>query len=97
MRELNYTGDDFAAFIEELIDSHRFSDSKEEGIARLVVDKGFEALSDKQGYVFENSIDPYVVSECKRCGCEVPWCEMSAVEFNGGLCSWCWQLSSKDD
>ena len=97
MNSSRYSEEDFNAFLRELIDTNRLSDSKEEGIAKLVIDKGFESLSDKQKYVFEEAISHYVYDECKRCGIEIPWCEMSAAEDNGGLCSWCQQLSSHDD
>lgn len=92
-----YSEEDFSGFIQELIDTKRLSDSKEEGIAKLVIDKGFDSLSDKQKFVFEKAISHYVYDECERCHGEIPWCEMSAAEDNGGLCSWCQQLSSHDD
>jgi hypothetical protein len=92
-----YSEEGFYDFLQELIENKRLSDAKEEGIAKLVIDKGFDSLSEKQKFVFEKSIDPYVFDKCKRCGCEIPWCEMSAAEDNGNLCSWCQQLGSKDD
>ncbi|MDD3386132.1 MAG: hypothetical protein PHN30_10515 [Bacteroidales bacterium] len=97
MDSSRYSEEDFNSFLQELIDTKRLSDSKEEGIASLVIDKGFEALSDKQKFVFEKSISHYVYDECSRCGGEIPWCEMSAAEDNGGKCSWCQQLGRNDD
>ncbi|MBF6643905.1 hypothetical protein [Chryseobacterium indologenes] len=88
--------EDFNDFLKDLIDNKRLSDSKEEGIALLVIDKGFESLTNKQKFVFEKAIDYYIYEECTRCGCEIPWSEMSAAEDNGGMCSWCQQLSRHD-
>lgn len=96
MEQKRYSGEDFNDFIKELIDNKRLNDSKEEGIAKLVIDEGFENLSDKQKFVFEKAISEYVYDECSRCGLEIPWSEMSAAEDNGGMCSWCQQLSRND-
>jgi hypothetical protein len=92
-----YLEEDFNDFIKELIDNKRLNDSKEEGIAKLVIDQGFDSLTDKQKFVFEKSIDHYIFNECSRCGEDIPWCEMSAAEDNGGKCSWCQQLGRDDD
>ncbi|CAM3757189.1 hypothetical protein FSS13T_03020 [Flavobacterium saliperosum S13] len=92
-----YEGEEFNEFVKELIEYKRLNDSKEEGIAKLVVDKGFESLTEKQKFVFEKSISHYVYDECKRGGCEIPWSEMSAAEVNGNVCGWCQQLGRDDN
>ncbi len=97
MDSKNYHGEEFNRFIKELIDQDRLNDSKETGIAKLVIDKGFESLSDKQKFTFTNSISEYVYDNCLRCGNEIPWEEMSGAEDNGGMCGWCQQLSRDDD
>ena len=84
-----YSEEDFGDFIQQLIDGQHFDSSKEEGIAKLVLDKGFEALSPKQQHVFEKSISYYVTEECDTCSNPIPWCEMYIAEDNGGNCSWC--------
>lgn len=91
-----YIEEDFKDFVKELIDNKRLNDSKEEGIASLVIDKGFDLLSDKQKFVFEKAISHFVYDKCTRCGNEIPWSEMSAAEDNGVMCSWCQQLSRND-
>lgn len=96
MKSERYSGDEFKEFLKELIGNKNFSDTKEEGIAKKVIDDGFESLSEKQIYVFEKSISHYVYDDCKRCSLEIPWSEMSGAEDNGGLCSWCQQLSRND-
>lgn len=97
MNTERFSEEDFNGFLLELINGHKFSTSKEEGIAKLVLDKGFEALSVKQKFVFEKELSHYVYDECSRCGDYIPWCEMSGAEDNGGMCGWCQQLSLHDD
>lgn len=96
MESKRYLDEDFNDFVKGLIDNKRLNDSKEEGIASLVIDKGFKSLTDKQKFVFEKAISHYVYDECSRCGNEIPWSEMSAAEDNGSMCSWCQQLSRND-
>ena len=96
MESRRYLEEDFNDFVKEIMDNKRFSDSKEEGIASLVIDKGFDSLSEKQKFVFEKAISYFVYDECSRCGNDIPWSEMSAAEDNGGMCSWCQQLSGHD-
>ncbi len=92
-----YLEDDFNEFLKELINNNNLNDLKEEGITKQVIDKGFESLTDKQKWTFEKAISYYTYDECDRCGLEIPWIEMSASEINGGLCSWCQQMESKND
>lgn len=96
METKRFAEEDFNDFIKGLIDNKAFNDSAEEGIAKLTMDKGFDSLSDKQKFVFEKAISHYVYDDCKGCGLEIPWSEMSAAEDNGGMCSWCQQLSRND-
>lgn len=96
-KKVDYSAEGFEDFLRELIETKRLDGSKEVGIAKLVIDKGIDSLSEKQRFAFEDSIDHYIFNECSRCHSEIPWCEMSAAEDNGGLCSWCNQVGSKDD
>ncbi len=91
-----FAEEDFNEFIEELINNKRLNNSSEEGIAKLVIDKGFDSISTKQKFVFEKAISHYIYDDCKRCGNDIPWSEMSAAEDNGGVCSWCQQLGRND-
>jgi hypothetical protein len=91
-----FAEEDFNEFIEELINNKRLNNSSEEGIAKLVIDKGFDSISTKQKFVFEKAISHYIYEDCKRCGNDIPWTEMSAAEDNGGVCSWCQQLGRND-
>lgn len=44
MEQKRYSGEDFNDFIKELIDNKRLNDIKEEGIAKLVIDEGFDNM-----------------------------------------------------
>jgi hypothetical protein len=97
METKRFLEEDFNDFLQELIKNKKLNDTKEEGIANLVIDKGYNSLSDKQKFVFEKAISHYVINECSRCGEDIPWCEMLAAEDNGGKCSWCQQLGRDDE
>lgn len=51
MKEERFIEEDFEGFLEDLIKSGRLDD-KEAGIAKRMLDKGYDNLSDKQKYVF---------------------------------------------
>ena len=84
-------------FLRELLKTGKL-DQTAAGITRLVLDKGEQALSEKQQHVFQKYvIDVYVTKECKRGGCDIPWCEMLEAHDNGGYCSWCAKMMSNND
>lgn len=56
MKKERYLEDDFNGFVEELINLSRLED-KEEGIAKRMLAKGYDSLSDKQKYVFDKAIE----------------------------------------
>lgn len=95
MEKNRFGGDDFNEFIQELINNKNIDDTKERGIAKLVIDKGYDSLTQRQKYVFERSIEHYYQEDCSFCGLEIPWSEMSATEINGGKCGWCAQVHDK--
>lgn len=88
MKEQRYLEEDFNGFVEDLINSGRLED-KELGIAKRMLDKRYESLSDKQMYVFDKMIENNSTQECQMCGCDIPWCEMLEALDNGGYCSHC--------
>ena len=84
-----------ADFVKELIDANMLEGAAL-GVAKLFVDKGKNTLSQKQTYVFDNFvIKNNIIKECKRCGNEIPWCEMFPALSNGKLCNYCWYMSEK--
>jgi hypothetical protein len=97
MDKSRFLEEDFNDFLKELLDGQMLGDSAAEGITKLVIDKGYDSLSDKQRYVFDKAIGEHFTDECSRCGLDIPWTEMTATEFNGGMCGWCQQLSRHDD
>ena len=94
MRKEKYNEEGLSAFIEELIDSNRL-EGMEAGIARLMLDKGYDSLSKKQRYIFDKSIENHTIDECQRCGVDIPWCEMLEALVNGGYCGYCQHMMEK--
>lgn len=88
--------EDFEGFVQDLIGSGRL-DEKEAGIAKRMLDKGYDTLSDKQKFVFDKAIENNVIKECQRCGCDIPWCEMLEALDNGGYCNYCQHMMEKID
>lgn len=71
MRKERYYEDDFNGFVEEIINSSRL-EGKEAGIAKQMLDKGYDSLSEKQRYIFDKSIENNTIDECQRCGVDIP-------------------------
>lgn len=94
MRKEWYREEDFNGFVEELINSSRL-EGKEAGIAKLMLDKGYDSLSEKQKFVFDRAIEDNIVDECQRCGDDIPWCEMLEALDNGGYCGYCQHMMEK--
>ena len=86
--------DEFEGFVEDLINSGRIED-KELGIAKRMLDKGYDSLSVKQKYVFDKMIRDNSIEECARCGVTIPWCEMLEALDNGGYCNYCQYMMEK--
>jgi len=88
--------DGLGAFLSDLLDDGYAMGSAAEGIARQVIDKGIDSLTDKQRSVFNNKVLSLAPGECIR-GCEIPWSEKYEAMSNGGLCSWCARMKEKAD
>lgn len=91
-----YNEPDFPDYLQDLITSGRI-DNKRIGIIRYFLDYGYDALSEKQRYVFNQTIEDNIVDECTRCAIEIPWCEMLEALDNGGFCNYCQHMMEKDD
>ena len=83
-----YLEEDFKGFIQGLIDLHKLNETAE-GISKLMLDRGYDALSEKQKKVFDNAIKQHYVDECKGCLCQIPFGEMLEALDNGGYCGAC--------
>lgn len=94
MRKERYFEEDFEGFVEDLIKFDRLDD-KEAGIAKRMLDKGYDSLSPKQKYVFDKMIENNCIEECKRCACDIPWSEMLEAFDNGGYCNYCQHMMEK--
>jgi hypothetical protein len=67
------------------------------GIARQVMRDGKRSLSERQLFVFDRYIGPYLELECRRCHIEIPACEIVHALSDGGLCGWCNHQAGKLD
>jgi hypothetical protein len=67
------------------------------GVARLFVDKGEKALSDKQKHVLDTHvIESHVVAKCELCGGDISLNEQ-IFALDDGYCSSCRHKLEKDD
>ena len=82
--------------LRQLIASGRLNGT-EAGIAKQVLEKGYNSLTKKQKYVFDNAIKKNTESKCKQCGGVIPWDEMLEALENGGLCSDCTHFNDEID
>jgi hypothetical protein len=75
----------FTAFLREVLDTGELHPTAE-GITKLVINQGEDALSSKQKEVFERYVlDQFVTDECERCGSNIPWSEMMPAHETGQL------------
>lgn len=96
MNKSRYHEEDFPSFVEQLIETCRV-EGKQAGIAKLFLDKGYEALSFRQKYVFDKAISQNTIDSCERCGISIPWCEMLEALDNGGYCNYCQHMMEKEE
>ena len=97
MEDTRFREDDFNSFLDELL-RMKALDGAAEGITKLVKDKGIEALTLKQRYVFDKEvIGMHTRESCEGCVVDIPWSEMSSAVDNGGYCSWCENVRNKKD
>ncbi len=93
----DFENDGFNDFLQQIIDMGHLEDPAL-GITKLVIDKGQGRLSEKQRHVFEKHVlGQFTVSECSRCGSNIPWSEMYDAATDHGMCNYCWHMTNKDD
>ena len=97
MKEKRFLEEDFADFLFVFVDGKRLNDSKEFGLAKLEIEKGYAELTDKQKFVLKSAIKDFIYDDCLRCSSPIPWSEMYATEEYGQYCSWCKHMMEKDD
>lgn len=89
--------DGFSDFLRQLLELEHLEGTTA-GITKLVIDKGEDALSDKQRFVFKRDVlDVFAVEACEICGNEIPWSEMYEAHDNGGVCGYCTHMMEKED
>ena len=87
----------FQSYLNKLINLEMISDDTAAGIAKQVIDKGVDSLSDKQEYrlITKGLLPGNYIPYCDRCGEEIPWSEM-LYALDDSLCSYCRHISQKD-
>ncbi len=94
MNSARYSEDDFNEYLKHLINDAELNDTQR-GITSLVLDKGYDVLTDKQRYVFDKMIDENAVSSCSLCGDSISWHEMEFAMEHDGLCIHCAKMLRK--
>ena len=85
----------FLKFLQELIEWEQIEGAAL-GIAKQVLDKGLESLSEQQDFVFRKYVvEANFVDRCKRCGNEIAWHEMVFAHRNGGFCEYCEHMRNR--
>jgi hypothetical protein len=87
----------FKSYVSELIDMKRIEGAAVTGIAKQIVSKGVESLSEPQIKTFIEfglSKENYV-EYCDRCAEDIPWSEM-LFALDDEYCSYCRHLIEKD-
>ena len=93
--QLDDPENEYRSFLQEVVDGGHLEGAPL-GITKLVIEKGKEALSDKQKFVFERQVEAeFITRECTECTNDIPWSEMYAAYDNGGLCGWCAHMTEK--
>lgn len=79
---------EFKAFLRDLVDSGQLRNPAIR-VARQVIERGSDSLSDKQRDIFEHQVLDIFVYDCRQCGVSPPWSERIYMRSNGGLCDTC--------
>ena len=88
-------------YLADLIRLQLIEDEKALGIAKQVVTKGHDDLTDKQWYrlVEKGLLPDYFKNECELCSGEILWLEMlnAVYVYDDNLCSYCHHKIEKLD
>lgn len=80
---------EFRTFLQQLVDTGDLRNSAAEGIAKLVIDKGEDVLSEKQRFVFDRDVVKAYTGTCDECGQRVPWSQAYEYFHSPGRCADC--------
>ena len=88
MKRLRYDEYDFIEFLQDLIDANQL-EGKELGITKRVIAMGYDSLTPRQKWVFDDCIEQHSIERCKSCGKLVSWSDMMYALDNGCRCEEC--------
>jgi hypothetical protein len=84
------------AFVEWLLECDMLEGAAA-GVAKLYVDQGSRALSEKQQFVLDRHVlGAHLIPACDMCSGDIPMSEQIAA-LDDKLCSWCRHKLEKDD
>ena len=86
---------DFNAFLQDLIDNGHIVGPAVAVIKRVIAE-GISCLDVKQRRIFDTHVGEFILSECSRGSCDIPWQEMAEAHDRGGVCRWCAQIDTDD-
>ena len=93
MNKFAHLDDGFRKYLQKLIETGRLEKECQDtcfGIAKILIDKGFECLNGNQIKPFYDFvIGKLVIDKCGFCRDDIPWPEMFDALDNGGYCSTC--------
>jgi hypothetical protein len=82
--------DDYAEFLQKLVDCDDIQDEQAEGITKFVIANGRGALSKKQEFIFtKNVVEKFPQPKCERCGERIPWIEAHHFMHEEKYCGGC--------
>lgn len=80
----------YQGFLQQLVEYGDIKDKDAEGITKLVIAKGLDALSDKQSYVFKTKVqDNFAQPRCEQCEDLIPWDQAYEHVHSPGRCASC--------
>ena len=88
--------DGLIEYLESILEN--IDDNAAKGIAKLAIDKGIDALSQKQEYTLEQGISDYLMYECPNCEESISYEDME-IDIYIGKCSNCnnrWEKLQKE-
>ena len=93
MEELDDFDNDMECVAKYILDND-LAEGAVEGIAKQLLDRGWNSLSEKQAAVFQKHAIPLATVKCADCNDPIPFSEL---EFGEGRCSWCQHQKEKRD
>lgn len=86
----------YNAFLQDLIDNRHIL-GPAVAVVKRVITEGTTSLTAKQKQIFDSHVGEFIIPECTRGSCNIPWSEMAEAHDHGGMCRWCAQMDVHDE